>query len=107
MSIVRNNSKRLILVDDKKLVPGRASSDIDVEKAKKKFPSFAKMVESGEIEVITAAQAKAIEKDFEERSKADLIDYAKENGIDIAGLTKKADIVAVIKAAKDKQYEGK
>lgn len=107
MSILRNNTKRLIIVHGKKLIPGRASSDMNVEAVKKQYPAVAQMIAKGDITEITVEQAKAIEEDFESRSLADLKDYAAENGINIDGLKKKADIVAVIKAAKNKKHEGK
>lgn len=106
MGIIRNNTAHLIIVDDRKIVPGRATTDFDVAKAKKLYPEFARMVAEGEITVITEAQAKAIEKAFEEQSVQDLKDYAREHNINVDGL-KKAEIIAVIKAEQNKQYEGK
>lgn len=102
MSILRNNTKRLIVVNGEKLIPGRATADINVDALKSQYPMIADMLANGDLTEITVAQAKAIEEDFESRSLADLKDYAAEKGINIDGLKKKSDIVSVIKAAKVK-----
>ena len=98
MSILKNNTAHVIMVGGVMLVPGRSTPDLDVEKLRKIYPELGKMIECDDVSVITTAQAKAIEADFEERSLAELKDYANEHGINIKGLTKKSDIVAVIKA---------
>ncbi len=105
MSILRNNTAHIIIVGGTMLIPGRVTPDVDDEKLGGLYPELKQMINKGDISVITTAQAKAIEADFEERSIADLKDYAKEHGINIDGLKKKADIVAVIKA-EDKGRKG-
>lgn len=44
MSILRNNTKRLIVVNGEKLIPGRATADINVDALKSQYPMISDML---------------------------------------------------------------
>ena len=57
------------------------------------------MLASGTLEILTQDEAAQEEQKLEEKTAAELRVYAEAHNIDVAGLTKKADVLAAIRAA--------
>ena len=96
--ILVNKSNRAVVIDGILFIPNKHIPNVDAEALKAKFPRVKEMMDSGEIVVITPAQAAKLA--LEDKPMDELKEIAKKNDIDISKLDTKEDVVAVIKAEK-------
>lgn len=109
--LLKNISKRLIVVDDKKIIPGYSA---EVSDTYSDHPIVLDMIADKELEKAedtktTSAANKEIgnsqgseEVDFKDMKVSELEAYADEHGIDLTGAKTKEEKIALIKANESK-----
>lgn len=104
--LLKNISKRLIVVDDKKIIPGRSA---EVSDSYADHPVVVDMIANKELakvgdkDTIPADKEPSTipvteEVDFKDMKVAELEAYATEHGIDLTGAKTKEEKIALIKA---------
>lgn len=96
--ILVNKSNRAVIIDGTLFVPNKHIPNMDAKGLAAKFPRVKKMIEDGEIVVVTPEEA--AKTSLEEKKMDELKEIAKKENIDIEKLNEKAEVVAVIKAEK-------
>ena len=96
--ILVNKSNRAVVIDGTLFIPNKHIPGMDAEALKAKYPRVKAMIESGEIVVVTPAEA--AKTSLEEKPMDELQEIAKKEDIDVSQLTEKEEVVAVIKAEK-------
>lgn len=97
--VLLNKTAHAIIFGSTVIVPAKPLK-VDFAKADLEKVGLSKYIDSGDVEIITQAEAKKIEKKFEEQSAAELRAYAKEHDIKIPFGSSKAEIIAAIKEHK-------
>jgi len=92
---VLNTTARVISAGKARFIPAKPL-ECDFEELKKTYPDLGDYVEKGILKVLTEAEAKKAEEDFEAKTVAMLKDIAAKKGINVKGM-KKAEIIEAIK----------
>ena len=99
MKIV-NKTKAIVAFGNTLLVPAKPIEIANFDEVVAKYPLVAELVRSGDIEKVSEEKAAEMTEELEKQTVAGLREYAKNRGINIEGLSKKADIVnAIMNAA--------
>lgn len=99
MKIV-NKTQAIVAFGSTLLVPAKPIEIANFDDVIEKHPFIAELVEAGKIVRINDETAEAMTEELEKQTVAGLKEYAKSRGINIEGLTKKAEIVdAIMNAA--------
>lgn len=96
--ILVNKSNRAVVIDGTLFVPNKHIPNQNVAALEAKFPRVKAMIESGELAVVTPAEAARTSLD--EKPMDELKEIAKKEDIDVSELTEKEEVVAVLKAEK-------
>lgn len=94
---VLNTKARVISAGKVRFVPA-TPVECDIEKIAKMYPAIQGMLDSGELKVITEAEAVKAEEDLEVKTVAMLRKIASKKGIDTKGM-KKDEIIKALKEA--------
>ena len=94
---VLNKTARVIFVDGVMLVPARATYIKDFDRLMKKVPSFAEMVEKGDIIKLSEEKAREVERNFEQENLDTLKKAAKEKGLDTSKSRTRQDYINLLK----------
>lgn len=92
---VINTTARVISAGKARFIPAKPL-ECDFEELKKTYPDLGDYVEKGILKVLTEAEAKRAEEDFEAKTVAMLKDIAAKKGINVKGM-KKAEIIKALK----------
>ena len=92
---VLNTTARVISAGKARFIPAKPL-ECDFEELKKTYPDLGDYVANGILKVLTEAEAKKAEEDFEAKTVAMLKDIAAKKGINVKGM-KKAEIIEAIK----------
>ena len=99
MIVINRTARVVVFGDGARLVPETPAEIHMSEDQMNAYPAIAAMLASGALEILTQDEAEQEEQKLEEKTAADLRAYAEAHNIDVAGLTKKADVLAAIRAA--------
>ena len=92
---VLNTKARVISAGSVRFIPA-TPVECDIEKIAKMYPAIQGMLDSGELKVITEAEAVKAEEDLELKTVAMLKKMATKKGIDTKGM-KKDEIIKALK----------
>ena len=92
---VINTKARVISAGSTKFIPAKPT-ECDFEALVAIYPDLGEYIKTGELKVLTEAEAKQAEEDLEVKTVAMLKDIAAKKGIDVKGL-KKAEIIEALK----------
>ena len=92
---VLNTTARVISAGKARFIPAKPL-ECEFEELTKTYPDLGDYVEKGILKVLTEAEAKKAEEDFEAKTVAMLKDIAAKKGINVKGM-KKAEIIEAIK----------
>ncbi len=98
MKIV-NKTEHIVAVGGTLLVPAKPVEISNFNELTKRYPTFAEMVANGEIEKVSEEEAAIMAEELEKQTVEGLKEFARNRGIAIDGLKKKADIVDAIMTA--------
>lgn len=101
MTILLNTTQHAMVYGSILLIPAKPVEVKETEdELKTLYPALKKAMNNGVLKVITKAEAKRAEKDLNTQTIEELKAYATSHDIDLTGVTKKDDILAVISKAK-------
>lgn len=101
MVILLNKTARVIVLGGRgRLVPATpfAIESMTADEVKRMYPAVAELIETGEIKVVNKEQAEKAKAELDALTLKELQAYAQKKGINVAGMTKKAEVLAAIKA---------